>query len=100
MKTCAQTPKDEELQVNIILNQISMEFGKTPLIKKVVSPKIVRDLDWIDIAWSKERRSKGDYPRVQYYCLTSTAGCYTDFRKLHFLHSFHSLLMADDIYKT
>jgi len=43
MKTCAQTPKDEELQVNRILNQISMEFSKTPLIKKVVSPKIVRD---------------------------------------------------------
>jgi len=76
-----KTSKDEQLQVDRVFNQISMEFSKTPLIKKVVSPQIVRDLDWIDVAWSKTRRNKDDYPRVQYYCLTSTAGCYTDFRK-------------------
>ena len=25
------------------------------------------------------RRTRGDFPTVQYYCLTSAAGCYTDF---------------------
>lgn len=69
-----------------VLNQISLEFSKTPLGEKVLSPKFVRDLDWIDNAWPRER--KGDtlarppdevYPMVQYYCLTSAAGCYTDF---------------------
>lgn len=60
-----------------VLNQISMEFSKTPLIKYIKSPQFVRDLDWIDHAWPKDRPH--DSPTVQYYCLTSTAGCFTDF---------------------
>ena len=88
-----------------ILNQISYEFSGTPLHSMVRSPKIVRDIDWIDQAWPAERKprkseanqkeldqnntnmqkkaSKGmnsyEYPVVQYYCLTSSAGSYTDF---------------------
>lgn len=62
-----------------VLNQISLEFSWTPLHNLVRSPQFVRDMDWIDHAWPRERRQKGDYPVVQYYCLTSTAGCYTDF---------------------
>lgn len=62
-----------------VLNQISLEFSRTPLHDMVKSPQFVRDLDWIDHAWSTERREAEDYPMVQYYCLTSTSGCYTDF---------------------
>jgi hypothetical protein len=62
-----------------VLNQISLEFSPTPFAKFVRSPKFVRDIDWIDSMWPYERRKEQDYPRVQYYCLTSTAGCYTDF---------------------
>ena len=63
-----------------ILNQISLEFSDTPLGKQVVSPQFVRDLDWIDHCWPSElRKNKQSWPSVQYYCLTSTAGCYTDF---------------------
>ena len=64
------------------LNQISLEFSDTPLRKMVLSPQFVRDLDWIDKCWPlelKQRNSKKSYPSVQYYCLTSTSGCYTDF---------------------
>lgn len=63
-----------------ILNQISLEFSDTPLKKHVVSPQFVRDLDWIDNSWPSElRNTQQSYPAVKYYCLTSTAGCYTDF---------------------
>jgi F-box/leucine-rich repeat protein 10/11 len=62
-----------------VLNQISLEFSLTDLANHVKSPQFVRDIDWIDHMWPRERRLAGDYPRVQYYCLTSTAGCYTDF---------------------
>jgi len=112
-----------------IFNQISYEFSGTPLHDMVQSPKFVRDVDWIDIAWPHEKkpqhinntnkkkggckykggkdtkkkgkrkvnsnnnRSKSnngnkhegkdrkakEYPVVQYYCLTSAAGSYTDF---------------------
>jgi len=58
-----------------VLNQISLEFRHTPLATVVKSPQFVRSLDWIDAAWPEEIGK----PQTQYYCLTSTAGCYTDF---------------------
>ena len=62
------------------LNQISLEFSHTPLKDKILSPQFVRDLDWIDHAWPRRENDPTDvYPNVQYYCLTSAAGCYTDF---------------------
>jgi len=65
---------------NRVINQISYEFSHTRLRSKVASPSFVRDLDWIDQAWPEfERKDHSQYPRVQYYCLTSAAGCYTDF---------------------
>ena len=66
-----------------VLNQISLEFSNTLLRKYTLSPTFVRDIDWIDNVWPTNKRYDSDgndtYPRVQYYCLTSTAGCYTDF---------------------
>ena len=81
-----------------ILNMISFEFSgyivhmidlftwhktdmstDTPLSDDIETPFIVRDLDWIDSLWSKDRRARGQFPRVQKYCLAGMAGAYTDF---------------------
>ena len=63
-----------------VLNQISLEFSNTVLKKDTMSPSFVRELDWIDTIWPVEKRYDDEgndtYPRVQYYCLTSTAGWY------------------------
>mmetsp|Transcript_31775 Transcript_31775/g.46732 ORF Transcript_31775/g.46732 Transcript_31775/m.46732 type:complete len:787 (-) Transcript_31775:68-2428(-) len=69
----------KQQQQHRVLNQISLEFSHTPLVHQTRSPAFVRDLDWIDNIWPTHLKAIGDYPRVQYYCLTSTAGCYTDF---------------------
>jgi len=82
----------------MVLNQISLEISDTPLVAHVWSPQIVRNTDWIDQAWPGRRpRSNTDtdpvtllqpsdsldiptvYPKVQYYCLTSAGGSFTDF---------------------
>lgn len=63
----------------MVLNQISLEFSKLPLRDVTKSPQFVRDIDWVENIWPSSKKSSTDYPRVQYYCLTSTAGCYTDF---------------------
>ncbi len=62
-----------------VLNVISREFSRTELAGKVISPEFVRKRDWIDTAWPQQLRAQGHWPQVQYYCLMSTAGCYTDF---------------------
>jgi F-box/leucine-rich repeat protein 10/11 len=64
-----------------ILNLISLEISSTPLSAKVQSPEIVRQIDWIDTVWPLRRRSRGDYPQVQKYCLISMQG-----RVVHNLH--------------
>lgn len=82
-----------------VLNIISLEFSGTPLSAYVQSPSIVRHIDWIDCTWPAHMRAVDTYPRVrgcycrdctafvstfgcsqiQYYCLMSTEGSYTDF---------------------
>lgn len=64
-----------------VLNQISLEFSKTPLRSRIQSPQFVRDIDWIDNAWPRRpnEREAEVFPNVQYYCLTSAGGSYTDF---------------------
>ena len=62
-----------------VLNVISLEFSRTALAGQVISPEFVRKRDWIDTAWPANLRAQGHWPQVQYYCLMSTAGCYTDF---------------------
>ena len=65
--------------VHKTLNMISMECSNTPLTNKILSPSVVRQVDWIDTVWPVERRAKGDFPSVQKYCLSGMAGSYTDF---------------------
>ena len=70
------TPRDQRKRV---LNLISLEFSGTPLMDYVRSPRVVRQVDWIDRIWPGKRRERGEYPQVQYYCLMSAAGSWTDF---------------------
>jgi len=62
-----------------VLNVITLEFSGTPLAKLVRAPRFVRQIDWIDTVFPGFRRSSGEYPLVQLYCLMSVAGSWTDF---------------------
>jgi hypothetical protein len=62
-----------------VYNVISLEFSGTPLEALVRAPSVVREIDWIDVVWPGRRHVSGQYPRVQYYCLMSVAGSWTDF---------------------
>lgn len=78
---------EQTLQRPRVINQISLEFSNTPMADHFLSPQFVRELDWIDHAWPRRRSLDGTltkdideiYPNAQYYCLTSEAGCWTDF---------------------
>eukprot|EP01032_Pedospumella_encystans_P018380 gene18380-20926_t len=75
----AQYLKSYRAEDHKVLNMITLEFSATPFNAKVQAPTFVRDLDWIDTIWPIERRARGDYPKVQKYCLAGMAGSYTDF---------------------
>ena len=72
-----------------LLNVISLEFSHTKLENFVDSPRIVKQMDWVDLVWPrylKRMQKEGTnalhemkYPKVQKYCLMSVKGCYTDF---------------------
>jgi hypothetical protein len=62
-----------------VLNVISLEVSNTPLAKTIERPRIVRELDWVETIWPKDKKQQGIYPHVQLYCLMSVANCYTDF---------------------
>ena len=62
-----------------IINMISLELSKTPLASKLLGPRLVRMIDWIDAHWNQARRARADYPAVQKYCLAGMGGSYTDF---------------------
>ena len=61
-----------------VLNLI-FEFSGTALQRFVRSPKVVRDLDWMDTIWPADRRRRGFFPRVQLYCIMSSIGSWMDF---------------------
>lgn len=59
---------------------ITLEFSSFHAMNlKVQSPLFVRHIDWIDLIWPLDRRVRGDYPKVQKYCLAGMADSYTDF---------------------
>jgi hypothetical protein len=66
-------------KIHKTVNLISCEISTTPLSAWIQAPRIVRELDWIDLHWPLGARAKGEYPRVQKYCLCGMAGSYTDF---------------------
>ena len=63
----------------VVRNVISLEVSQSKLGRLIRRPQIVRDLDLQDSVWPQELLAKGEYPRVQFYCLMSVADCFTDF---------------------
>ena len=63
----------------VIHNVISLEVSHSELGQLVQRPKIVQDLDLQDDVWPDELKAKGEFPKVQMYCLMSVADCFTDF---------------------
>ena len=63
----------------VVRNVISLEVSQSQLGRLIRRPKVVRDLDLQDSVWPAELQAKGDYPKVQFYCLMSVADCFTDF---------------------
>ncbi|KAG0084070.1 hypothetical protein BGZ92_010228 [Podila epicladia] len=60
-----------------ILNVISLEITGTRLAEQIVVPRIVRELDWVNNFWPKDRTQS--MPTVQLYCLMSVQGSFTNF---------------------
>jgi len=68
------------LRSPVVLNQLSLEISQTAMGPPFIqSPKFVRDMDWISLTWPDHWYRRNKYPMVQYYCLTSAAGSWTDF---------------------
>ena len=63
----------------IVRNVISLEVSQSRLGRLIRRPRIVRDLDLQDSVWPEDLLAKGEFPRVQLYCLMSVADCFTDF---------------------
>ncbi|KAJ7582474.1 jumonji superfamily protein [Mycena floridula] len=62
-----------------ILNVISLEVSGTPLANKILPPRLVQKLDWVENCWPSTRKGKGHvYPKVQLYCLMGVAKAWTD----------------------
>jgi len=69
----------ESKESKVVRNVISLEVSQSKLGRLIKRPKVVRDLDLQDAVWPAELIVKGDYPKVQFYCLMSVADCFTDF---------------------
>ncbi|KAI9800125.1 MAG: Lysine-specific demethylase 7A [Piccolia ochrophora] len=69
----------ESAQKKFIRNVISLEISTSKLGRLVRRPQVVRELDLVDSVWPAELKAKGDFPKVQLYCLMSVADSFTDF---------------------
>jgi len=62
-----------------VRNVISLEISGTELADKVLPPRLVRELDWVEKFWPSTKKGRGNaYPKVQLYCLMGVAGAWTD----------------------
>ncbi|KAF5365765.1 hypothetical protein D9758_003174 [Tetrapyrgos nigripes] len=72
---CNTAPSDRDKTLNVI----SLEVSATPLADHVVPPRLVRELDWVEMSWPSAKKGKGNlYPKVQLYCLMGVEGAWTD----------------------
>ncbi|KAI4251652.1 MAG: hypothetical protein LQ352_004726 [Teloschistes flavicans] len=69
----------ENASNKVVRNVISLEVSQSTLGRLIRRPQLVRDLDLQDSVWPAELLAKGEFPRVQFYCLMSVADCFTDF---------------------
>jgi hypothetical protein len=60
-----------------IRNVISLEVTGTPLAEQITPPRLVREIDWVEHVWPAGKKGKGQFPKVQLYCLMSVARCWT-----------------------
>lgn len=61
-----------------IRNVISLEISGSELAGKVLPPRLVRELDWVEKFWPSTKKGRGHaYPKVQLYCLMGVAGAWT-----------------------
>ncbi|KAK7689190.1 hypothetical protein QCA50_007881 [Cerrena zonata] len=62
-----------------IRNVISLEISGTSLADKILPPRLVRDVDWVEKFWPSTKRGRGHtYPKVQLYCLMGVQDAWTD----------------------
>ncbi|KAL9595827.1 MAG: hypothetical protein Q9219_006204 [cf. Caloplaca sp. 3 TL-2023] len=69
----------ENTSNKVVRNVISLEVSQSTLGRLIRRPQIVRDLDLQDSVWPADLQARGEFPRVQFYCLMSVADCFTDF---------------------
>ena len=69
----------ESREKKFIRNVISLEVSLSKLGRLIKRPKVVQQLDLVDSVWPADLKAKGEFPRVQLYCLMSIADSYTDF---------------------
>lgn len=69
----------ESSDSKVVRNVISLEVSQSKLGRLIRRPQVVRDLDLQDSVWPLDLQHKGEFPRVQLYCLMSVADCFTDF---------------------
>ena len=68
----------EPAQREKIYNVISLEISGTDLANKVLPPRMVREVDWVEKFWPSTKRGRGlSYPKVQLYCLMGVAEAWT-----------------------
>lgn len=61
-----------------IRNVISLEISGTELADRVLPPRLVRDVDWVEKFWPHTKKGRGHvYPKVQLYCLMGVADAWT-----------------------
>jgi hypothetical protein len=68
------TPDDKREKIR---NVISLEVTGTPLAEQIIPPRLVREIDWVEHMWPAGKKVKGQFPKVQLYCLMSVARCWT-----------------------
>jgi len=59
------------------LNITSLEVSDSILGESIRSPRVVREIDWIDLVYKRIDPEK--FPKVQKYCLMSPKNSFTDF---------------------
>ncbi|CAL1703876.1 unnamed protein product [Somion occarium] len=62
-----------------IRNVISLEISGTSLADKILPPRLVREVDWVEKFWPITKKGRGhSYPKVQLYCLMGVEKAWTD----------------------
>ena len=61
-----------------IRNVISLELSSSPIKDRIASPRLVREIDWVERYWPIAALENGTCPKVSRYCLTSPGLSWTD----------------------